>query len=151
MTALAWFIVMIVCGAVEIVTGGFWLLCFAVSGAIVALGVHLGILDHIEIQLLVFALLTLILIMFARPLVVKLTSSGERASNTNALIGQQGIAITDLRPLEFGQVKVKGEIWTAIADEVIALDQAVEIVAIDGVKLVVVAIKEDLNDKLEKE
>ena len=143
MTALAWFVVTIVCGAVEIATGGFWLLCLAVSGAVVTIGVYTGLMNSIEIELLVFALLTLVLIMFARPLAVKLTASSERQSNTIALIAQQGIATTDLRPLEFGQVKVKGEIWTAITDEVIDSGKTVEIVSIDGVKLVVVAINQD--------
>ena len=89
------------------------------------------------IQLLVFALITLIFIVFTRPLVLKLVKSNDTVSNVNALIGQHGISTTSISHLNYGQVKVNGEIWTAVATEDIDIDVRIVVTGVDGVKLVV--------------
>ena len=137
MTFLEWILVAIICGAIEIFTVGFWFLWLAIAGVIVALLVQFGLLPALEIQLLVFALLTLLLIIFTRPLVVKFVKSNDKVSNVKALIGQHGITLTSIVPMQFGQVKVNGEIWTAVAEEELEVNTRVEVMGIDGVKLIV--------------
>lgn len=137
MTFLEWILVAIICGAIEIFTAGFWFLWLAIAGVIVALLVQFGLLPALEIQLLVFALLTLLLIIFTRPLVVKFVKSNDKVSNVKALIGQHGITLTSIVPMQFGQVKVNGEIWTAVAEEELEENTRVEVMGIDGVKLIV--------------
>jgi len=127
--------VAIICGAIEIFTVGFWFLWLAIAGVIVALLVQFGLLPALEIQLLVFALFTLLLIVFTRPLVVKFVKSNDKVSNVKALIGQHGITLTSIVPMQFGQVKVNGEIWTAVAEEELEENTRVEVMGIDGVKL----------------
>ncbi|MGI5922060.1 MAG: NfeD family protein [Syntrophomonadaceae bacterium] len=137
MTTLQWILVAVVTGAVEILTAGLWFLWFTISALIVALGVSLAWLTNLESQLLVFALLTTIFILFTRPLVLKFIKSNDTVSNVNALIGQHGITLSPLAPLEYGQVKVNGEVWTAVSSQEIDTGTRVSITAIDGVKLVV--------------
>ena len=137
MTFLEWILVAIICGAIEIFTVGFWFLWLAIAGVIVALLVQFGLLPALEIQLLVFALFTLLLIVFTRPLVVKFVKSNDKVSNVKALIGQHGITLTSIVPMQFGQVKVNGEIWTAVAEEELEENTRVEVMGIDGVKLMV--------------
>lgn len=137
MTFLEWILVAIICGAIEIFTVGFWFLWLAIAGVIVALLVQFGLLPALEIQLLVFALLTLLLIIFTRPLVVKFVKSNDKVSNVKALIGQHGITLTSIVPMQFGQVKVNGEIWTSVAEEELEENTRVEVMGIDGVKLIV--------------
>ena len=115
----------------------FLFLWLAIAGVIVALLVQFGLLPGLEIQLLVFALLTLLLIIFTRPLVVKFVKSNDKVSNVKALIGQHGITLTSIVPMQFGQVKVNGEIWTAVAEEELEENTRVEVMGIDGVKLIV--------------
>lgn len=135
MTAMTWIIVALVCGAIEIFTVGFWFLYLAISALIVALGISINWFPQIETQLLVFAFLTILLVIFTRPLVIKLIKSNDTASNVQSLIGQKGISIEKIIPLQFGQVKLNGEIWTAISSEEIEAATLVEVVAIEGVKL----------------
>jgi membrane protein implicated in regulation of membrane protease activity len=99
----------------------------------------LGWFTVLQSQLYFFALVTLLLIIFTRPLALKLFKSEDVASNTKALIGRHGIAIEDILPLRYGQVKVSGEIWTAVCqgDQEIKANEPVEIIGIDGVKLLV--------------
>ncbi|PKM75882.1 MAG: hypothetical protein CVU90_15295 [Firmicutes bacterium HGW-Firmicutes-15] len=137
MSAVQWILVAVLCGAVEIVSAGFWFLWLALAALLVAGGVSLTLLASLPSQLLVFALITLIFVVFTRPLVLKLIKSNDTFSNVNALVGQHGISTTSISPLHYGQVKVNGEIWTAVAVEEIEMDVRIVVTGIDGVKLVV--------------
>jgi len=68
--------------------------------------------------------------------------------STDQLVGQVGKATTDLDPR--GTVRVASELWTAMAEEPpIAAGEAVEVVAVAGIKLIVRRIikrKETNND-----
>jgi membrane-bound serine protease (ClpP class) len=85
-----------------------------------------------------FAVAAIIIIIFAE---------GFRAqfkrvkTGKEALIGTKGTAITDLDPK--GEVRVMSEFWEAAAkDANIAAGQAVEVVAMDGLVLVVKAVEQ---------
>lgn len=143
MTSLQWIIAAIVFGAVEILSAGFWFLWLGLAALLVATGVSFGLLDSIQSQLLVFAILTLMFIIFTRPLLMKTVKSNDTASNVNALIGQHGICTSKISVIEFGQVKVNGEIWTASSDENIEPDTRVTVTGIDGVKLQVKRFAKD--------
>lgn len=137
MSSLQWVLVAVIAGVVEIFSLGLWFLWLAISGLIVALATRLGLLTSLDIQLLVFALLTLIFIIFTRPLVLKFFKTSDTASNVDALIGQHGVVTSIITPLQYGQAKVNGEIWTAAASEEIDINTRIEVTGIDGVKLVV--------------
>lgn len=138
MTAVQWILIAVVCGAIEIFTLGLWFLWLAIAALIVAGAVSVGWLPSLEVQLLVFAFLTLLFIIFTRPLTLKLFRTNDTVSNVNALIGQHGVATTNIEPLHFGQVKVNGEIWTAFSGETIEEGSRIIVTGIDGVKLQVV-------------
>lgn len=137
MSTAQWVIIAIVCGSIEIFTLGLWFLWLSLSALLVAIGVRLDWLPHLQWQLLVFAFITLLFIVFTRPLVVRLFKTKDTSSNVNALVGQHGICTDNIKPMHFGQVKVNGEIWTAIADNAIATGTRIEVIDIDGVKLIV--------------
>ena len=138
MSSLQWVLIAVISGVIEIFSLGLWFLWLAISAVIVALAARLGLLTSLDTQLLTFALLTLIFIIFTRPLVLKFFKTTDTASNVQALIGQHGMVISIISPMHFGQVKVNGEIWTAIASEKIDVDTRIEVTGIDGVKLLVV-------------
>lgn len=137
MTAAQWIIIAVVCGSIEIFTMGLWFLWLALSALLVAIGVRLEWLDTLQLQLLLFAIFTFLFIIFTRPLAVKLFKTKDTLSNVNALIGQHGISTTNLAPLQYGQVKVNGEIWSALSQSEIDTDTRILVTGIDGVKLVV--------------
>jgi membrane protein implicated in regulation of membrane protease activity len=137
MTSLQWILVAIVSGAIEVATAGFWFLWLGIAALLVALGVSLSLLPNLESQLLVFALLSALLIIFTRPLVVKLFKTQDVATNTEALVGQHGVSLSEIKPLHYGQVKLNGEIWTAASEQDIEPNTRVVVEGIDGVKLLV--------------
>ncbi len=137
MSSIQWVLIAILCGAVEIFSSGFWFLWLAIAALLVAGAAAAGILTGLPAQLLVFSIITLVLIVFTRPLLMKTVKSNDTVSNVKALIGQQGMALSPISPMSFGQVKVNGEIWTATSKEYIEENIRVVVIGIDGVKLVV--------------
>ena len=135
MTAAQWILIALVCGSVEIFTMGFWFLWFALAALLVAVGVQVDWLGTLQLQLLLFALFSIIFIIFTRPLALKLFKSNDTISNVEALIGQHGIATSNISALDYGQVKVNGEIWTAISSNDIEVNTRILVTGIDGVKL----------------
>jgi len=92
------------------------------------------------VQCIIFAVSSALMIIFLRPLVAKLFKTKDVAMNSNALIGKSGIVLKDIKGDDkLGQVKVAGEIWSAICenDESIVKDSKITVVAISGVKLIV--------------
>lgn len=137
MSSLQWVLIAIVCGAVEIFTSGFWFLWLAIAALLIAAAAGLGLISNIPAQLLVFSVITLLLIIFTRPLLMKTFKTTDKVSNVKALIGQPGMSLTPVSPLHYGQVKVNGEIWTAVSKEYIEENIRVIVTGVDGVKLVV--------------
>ncbi len=137
MSSLQWILVAIVSGAIEVASAGFWFLWLGVAALLVALGVSLNILVNLESQLLVFALLSSLLIIFTRPLVVKLFKTEDIPTTAEALIGQHGVALSEIKPMHYGQVRLNGEVWTAASEEDIIEGTRVEVKGIEGVKLLV--------------
>ena len=60
-------------------------------------------------------------------------------SGSTGLMGERGVAYTDLKPE--GQVFVHGEYWQAVSDEPVAAGNAVEVVKVINLKLYVRPIK----------
>lgn len=90
-------------------------------------------------QITAFLTTSIILLIFTRPIAVKYLKVGTYKTNVDALIGTTGIVIMEISEHKTGQVKVKGQIWTAISEskETLPVDTEVVVKAIEGVKLIV--------------
>lgn len=136
---------LIICGAcliLEIFTVGFLLFFPGVGAFFSFVAALLG--ANITIQIAIFAISTTLMILFIRPLVAKLFKTKDIQMNSNALIGKSGIVLKDIMGEDIvGQVKVQGEIWSAICDQnkIIKKDTKIIVKSISGVKLLV----EELN------
>ena len=125
----------------EIFTVSF-LLFWPGVGAFLAFLTSLILPENLVAQVLVFVVSTVLMIVFTKPLVKKFFKSKDDTSmNNSAVLGKKGIVvkpITDESPV--GQVKVNGELWSAIKtekDKPIKACESVIIKKIDGVKLLV--------------
>jgi len=119
----------------EMLTTGFLIFWLGV-GSIIALLVSL-FTSNLVIQTAAFVLSSIILIFATKPLTDKFSKKDFVATNVYTLNGKKGIVIEEINPtIGKGQIKVGGEIWSAICDEniVIQKDSEVEIVRIQGVK-----------------
>ncbi|NLL68553.1 MAG: NfeD family protein [Clostridiaceae bacterium] len=92
-------------------------------------------------QITAFLATSILLLVYTRPIALKYFKVGIQRTNTDALIGETGLVIMDISEYKAGQVKVRGQIWTAVSESGDSIQTGTEvlIVAIEGVKLVVKA------------
>ncbi len=114
---LFWTIITFVCLILELSSGDFYVTCFAI-GAIVAIFPALMGLPF-WLQVVVWAVGSVFSIWLIRPHLLKRLHKGgeERNSNADALIGRTGTVIEPICPNESGYVKVDGDNWKAVSDD----------------------------------
>lgn len=144
-----WAIWLILCGIfllIEIFNISFLLIWPGIGSFFAFIASILG--ASIEVQIAVFAITTTIMIIFMKPLVKKLfKNKDDTKMNNNAMIGKKGIVIKEINPLEeTGQVKVAGELWSAITldNTKIQINEIVKVTKVEGVKLVVTKDNENI-------
>ncbi len=93
--------------------------------------------DTVLIQWLVFTIVSLISLIGTRPIIKKFLSVKPVKTNLDLAIGMTGIVTSDINKDAVGRVSVLGKDWAAISDEVLETNSKVEILSIEGVKLVV--------------
>jgi membrane protein implicated in regulation of membrane protease activity len=142
-----WLGLMVLLIIIEAATMGLTTIWFAIG----ALFAFLISLTHVHplVQFGVFLLTSLILLFYTRPLAKKYFKVGSHATNVDSFIGREGIVIKSIEKYNTGQVKVWGQIWTAVSEngEVIPQDTRIRVKAVEGVKLIVEAI-DDTNTEI---
>ena len=135
-TWLGLMLVLITIEAITISLTTIWL----AAGALVAFFLALFNVP-LWLQISAFLAVSIILIVFTRPVAVKYLKVGGQKTNTDLLIGTNGIVIADINEFTTGQVKVKGQIWTAVSNMGESITKATEVIieGIEGVKLIVSA------------
>lgn len=139
MTVMYWLVAAAVFVVIEIMTMGLTTIWFA-GGALVG-AVMAAVSLPLWSQIIAFAVISVILLILTRPWALKYVNSRTIKTNVDSLIGQNGLVTQDIDNLNAkGQVKVRGQIWTArsISDEVkLHEGQKVSIESISGVKVIV--------------
>ena len=134
-----WLIVMIGFLIAEALTVGLVGIWFA-GGALVAVILSLFEVSPL-MQVIVFFAVSICLLVFTRKIFVEKLNTGKENTNVDALIGETGQVTMTINPMEVGQVKLKGQVWSALADDsLLTIEEGtyVTIKAIEGVKLIVV-------------
>ena len=132
---------LILCGVflvTEIFTVSFLMFFPGVGAFLAFITALIGL--NTTIQTLVFIISSALMIIFIRPLVTKLFKSKDTKMNSSALIGKTGVVLKDIKGDEkIGQVKVQGEVWSAVCKEDVEIlkDSKIKVLAISGVKLIV--------------
>ena len=123
----------------EIFTAGFlvfWLGIAAMLTMLVSI-----FTSNLIIQTAVFVIASALLLFLTKPFVDKYITKKDKSVATNAfsLIGKKGIVTKEITTTSYGQVKVGEEVWTSVSEDSTPLSEGteIEVVKIDGVKLVV--------------
>ena len=142
--AVVWLVLAVIFLIIEGITVGLATIWFA-AGAFVAL--LLSLFDvPVMVQAAVFLIVSLVLLFSTRKIFVEKLKAGSEKTNVDALIGREGMVTAVIAPFAPGQVKVGGQVWSAVGknpEEAFAVDQLVKIHAIEGVKLIVTPAKHD--------
>ena len=143
---IIWFIIIVLGIILEEVTSSLVSIWFSIAAAI---SLVFAIADFdIYIQIIVFAVLSLVLILATRPLVKKLTHNTEVKTNVDKLFGMVGKVIEKIEKDNKGIVKVDFQEWTAVSYKNVTIEEGTNVVikGIVGNKLIVDVI-EDIEIK----
>ncbi len=90
-------------------------------------------------QFVIFCASSLFFLFATRPFFKKYIASKNIKTNAESVIGKKGFVIEEISQTAYGQVKVSAQVWTAKAENAstIAKGSEVEVLAIEGVKLIV--------------
>lgn len=134
-----WLIVFVVCIIAEIISMGLTTIWFAGGALVAAVGAAVG--APLWLQIALFAVVSLVLLYFTRPIAVKYFNKDRVKTNAESLVGKQAIVIGEIDNLQgIGQVTVGGQEWTARTTKegvTLPVGSVVVIRAISGVKLMV--------------
>lgn len=140
MGVIIWLAITAVMIVVEIITLGLTTIWFAGGALVAALVAYLG--GHWMIQVVVFAVVSLVLLIFTRPVAQKHLMKDTEKTNVESLIGKRCYVTKGIdNAREEGTVRLNGLDWSARSEDgaVISEGSEVEVRAVSGVKLIVVA------------
>jgi membrane protein implicated in regulation of membrane protease activity len=136
---MIWFIIALVLFLLELVVPGFVIFFFGIGAlvtALVCLIAHPGI----NIQIIIFAVISVLSLLALRKLIQKkLFYSKESRSDAveDEFTGKEAVAITDFGSDKKGKVEFKGTNWTAESESEIKAGQTVIIIEKESFKLIV--------------
>lgn len=138
MNSICWLVIFLVLLIIEIFTLGLTTIWFAIGAvaAFIATLFDAGIV----VQIVLFIAVSVVTLLITRPIAVKYFSKGTIKTNVEGIIGKTAVitkAIVDTN--NNGEAKLDGEIWIAHSQngEAIGENETVQIVAVEGVKLIV--------------
>lgn len=135
--AFYWLVAAVVLAVVELGTSGLVCIWFAL-GAVAAMIFSLFV-ESAAIQWAVFLIVSALLLVLTRSLVKKKLLVPKEKTNWDRLIGESGTVLTEIGGEVTGQVRVKGQVWSAQSEkgESILEGAKVTICAVEGAHLVV--------------
>jgi membrane protein implicated in regulation of membrane protease activity len=86
-----------------------------------------------------FLVIASVLLVFTRPLAIKKLKVGKVKTNVDALVNEAALVTKKIAKFGKGEIKIKGQIWTAISDDNSEIEEGTECVVmrIEGVKAIV--------------
>lgn len=144
MEAITWLVVLAVLLVIEAVTAGLTTIWFAGGALVAAVSAYFD--AGLLLQIGIFLVVSIVLLIFTRPLAVKYMSKDLEKTNVNSLIGKKAVVTKEINNLaQSGQVRINDVEWMArtFSDEdKITENSIVVIEEIHGVTLYVKEFKE---------
>lgn len=137
--AVVWLVILVVLLAIEAITLGLTTIWFA-GGALAAFVMAVGGIAVLP-QIIVFCAVSVLLLVFTRPVAVRWLNRDHEKTNAESLVGETAVVTETINNLEnTGQAQIRGQYWTARAsrdDRKIETGKTVTVKKISGVKLIV--------------
>lgn len=145
MEVFIWLIVFIVLTAIEMATFQLVTIWFA-FGAVAAFVASM-FPTSLEVQLIIFLAVSMLLLILVRPFASRCLHSKTVKTNADSLIGDYATVTARIHNREgFGKAVIRGQEWTAAAeqeDDIIEAGSRVRVTGIRGVKLIVTRTEQE--------
>ena len=116
-----WVAVTIICVVIESLTLSLTTIWFGISSFVLVFLAFTPI--PFGAQLFIFVAMSLVLLIFTRPVVKKKINQKQIATNYERIIGQIAVVTKKITALDKGSVKINGMEWTAAVKEDITLEK----------------------------
>ena len=110
-----WAVIAVLCLILELSSGDFFIICFSIGAVFAIISAVCGL--SIYWQIFIFAVFSLLSVLFVRPVALRWLHKNEpnRASNADALLGRTG-KVTEAIPVGGnGYVQIDGDMWKAVS------------------------------------
>lgn len=151
-SGVMWIVIIVVAIIIEALTYNLTTTWFAIGGIFAWLISLTGI--NLIVQIIVFLLVSILLLIFARPFAVNVLKIGKVKTNADRLIGRSATVLEEIdNNSNRGQIKVDGQVWSAKTkgQNKIEKNSIVIIQEIVGVKVVVEEYKEGMDEKCQEQ
>jgi len=145
---MIWLVIMIVCLLIEAITVGLATIWFAAGAlaAIIVCALGMGALG----QWLVFFAVSMVLLIFTRPLAVKYINAKKVTTNYEDAIGRTVQITEQVDNIKgTGTAVLNGQEWTARSwqeDKVLEKDTLAKVLEVTGVRLIVAPVEQDAGE-----
>ena len=142
MSVIPWFWIWLVAAALlfigEMLTTTFFLLPFGLGALFALIAEIFG--AELWLQWVIFVVVSVLGLVFLRPLFKRLTSRAESVSaGVDRLLGMTGVIIEGNAPSGENRARIAREVWNVATEggERLAIDTQVKVLRVDGVHLIV--------------
>ncbi|MEG0314231.1 MAG: NfeD family protein [Erysipelotrichaceae bacterium] len=120
---------------------------FGIGAIFAAISAYLGI--TLYLQIFVFFVISLTSMAIIRPLATKYLRGNTVPTNADRLINEQGLITKSIKEDCWGEVKIKGVLWSAISVDQTDIEEGthIRVIAIEGAKLIVKSIESKKEGK----
>ncbi len=110
-----WAVIAIVCLILELTSGDFFIICFSIGAVFAIISAVLGL--NIYWQIIIFAVFSLLSVIFVRPVALRYLHKNEpnKPSNADALLGRTGKVTETIKAKGSGYVQIDGDMWKAVS------------------------------------
>lgn len=136
-----WAVICVLCLILELGSGDLFLLSFAIAAAVTAIMPLVGL--DIYVQLLVFAITSVLTLLLVRPSLLKKLHKGEdkRESNVDALCGKTGVVTEAIVEGGYGRVSLGGDDWKACTPDGTALEKGTKVKFVNRESIILIVEK----------
>jgi membrane protein implicated in regulation of membrane protease activity len=139
--ALFWIIIAVIFAIIDGLTLSMVTIWFSIGAILSAIVSLAG--GNIRLQIIVFFVFSILLIILARPILVKRLKVGREKNIIESLEGKSALITEAITPFSSGLAKVNGIVWTAVGETPetsVDAGKEVRIIRVEGVKLIVTPI-----------
>ena len=110
-----WAVVAVICLILELSSGDFFIICFSIGAVFAIISAVLGL--SIYWQIFIFAIFSLLSVIFVRPVALRWLHKNEpnKPSNADALLGRTGRVTEAIKAGASGYVQIDGDLWKAVS------------------------------------
>ena len=123
-----WAVVALLCLILELSSGDFFIICFSIGAVFAIVAAIPGL--SIYWQIFIFAVFSLLSVLFIRPVALRWLHKNDpnKPSNADALLGRTGRVTEVIKTGATGYVQIDGDLWRAVSQSDIAVGTTVRVV-----------------------